>query len=280
VSDAPGGDATGPLVASMWWYAATVLEPARALKRRGVTVVAPASGDELVPLPRPGLGPRFSQEWPEPVLLDRPTEHDHLVAEFDQMAQVYDAYVRPFSGPIFAEALTVLAPLLAADARLLDAGCGAGRELREMARTVPAGEVVGIDLAADMVREAAAGARAAGLDNTAFHQADVGALPSEFEGAFDVVYCCLAHHHYPEPAAAASEMCRALRPGGLYAIIDPGPAWFNASAAPLARSADPGWIGFHTPAEFRAMLLAAGFARVRWEELLPGFGVALAQKAA
>jgi len=28
------------------------------------------------------------------------------------------------------------------------------------------------------------------------------------------------------------------------------------------------------------MLLAAGFARVRWEELLPGFGVALAQKAA
>ena len=263
----------------MWWYAASVLEPSRALKRLGVAVVPPARGDSLAPLPRPGLGPRFSVEWRDPVLLDHPTEHDHLVAEFDQMAQVYDAYVRPFSGPIFAEAVAALAPLLPPDARLLDAGCGAGRELRSMARTVPAGEVVGIDLAASMVREAAAGARAAGLDNTAFHQADVGALPSVFDGAFDVVYCCLAHHHYPEPAAAASAIFRVLRPGGVYAIIDPGPAWFNGSAAPLARAADPGWIGFHTPEEFRSLLLAAGFARVRWEELLPGFGLALAQKA-
>jgi ubiquinone/menaquinone biosynthesis C-methylase UbiE len=279
MTGAPGGEqAAGQLVASMWWYAATVLEPARALKRRGVRVTGTVMGDELAPTPSPGLGPRFSVEWSSPALLGHPTAHDHLVADFDQMAHVYDAYVRPFSTPIFAEAVVALEALITPDARLLDAGCGAGRELREMARLVPLGEVVGVDLAAGMVREAWAGARAGGLDNTAFAQADIGALPEVFDGAFDLAYCCLAHHHYPDPPAAARAVCRALRPGGLYAVIDPGPAWFNTLSAPLARWADPGWIGFHTPEQFRDLMLAAGFVRFRWDELLPGFGLALAQK--
>jgi SAM-dependent methyltransferase len=279
MSSAPGGNAAaGQLVASMWSYAATVLEPARFLKRRGLKVLPSPTGDDFLPLPRPGLGQRFCQELSQPRLLDQNTEHDHLVSDFDQMAHIYEAYVRPFSTPIFAEALTALAPVLARDSRVLDAGCGAGRELREVARLVPDGEVIGIDLAVGMVQEAWAGARASGMDNVAFVQADVGALPDDFTESFDVVYCCLAHHHYPEPAAAANAIFHALRPGGVYAIIDPGPAWFNSTSAPLARWADPGWIGFHTPTQFRELLLRSGFTRFRWEELLPGFGLAMGQK--
>ena len=123
-------------------------------------------------------------------------------------------------------------------------------------------------------------ARAHGLDNCAFFQADVGDLPRGFTGKFDLVYNCLAHHHYPDPAAAAAEVLRCLRPGGVYCIVDPGPAWFTALSAPLARWADPGWIGFHTPDEFRRLLAGAGFARTAWVELLPGFGVAVGQKLA
>jgi ubiquinone/menaquinone biosynthesis C-methylase UbiE len=275
---APGGSAaTAALAGSMWWYAAAVLEPARALRRMGLPVVPEPSGDALRPLHRPGLGPRFSREWPAPVMLDGTTEHDHLVAEFDEMAQVYDAFVRPFSGPLFSEALSVLTALLPPDARVLDAGCGAGRELVTIARRLPAGEVVGVDLSAGMVRQARGAARAAGLDHTAFAQADVGALPPEFDGAFDLVYCCLAHHHYPDPPAAAAAIRRALRPDGIYAIIDPGPAWFTAQAAALARRADPGWISFHDSDGFRRLLVDAGFGRVRWHELLPGFALVLAQ---
>jgi SAM-dependent methyltransferase len=277
VSADPPASATGVLAASMWSYASWVLEPARALRAAGIAVVPQPSGDELLPLPSPGLGPRFSREWHGPRMLEGVTEHDDLVAEFDEMADVYDAFVRPFSVPIFAEALAVLRGLLPGDARCLDAGCGPGRELKEMARLLPRGEVVGVDLAAGMVRSAHAGARAAGVDNTAFAQADVGALPPEFHCAFDLVYCCLAHHHYPDPPAAARAILRALRPGGLSAVVDPGPSWFVATAAPLARTADPGWISFHTPEEFRSLFLGAGFARVRWHELLPGFGLALAQ---
>jgi len=48
-------------------------------------------------------------------------------------------------------------------------------------------------------------------------------------------------------------------------------------SAPLAKWADPGWIGFHTPDEFRHLFLDAGFARAAWIDLLPGFGLAIGQ---
>jgi SAM-dependent methyltransferase len=269
--------AGGALVGAMWWYAGAVLEPAQALRRAGIYSPAVEGAADIRP-PAPGLGPRFSIEHDRPVLLDAPTDHDELVVEFDRLSEAYDAYVRPFSTPIFTAALQELISLLPADARILDAGCGPGRELRRMARALPAGEVVGVDLAAGMVVSAHRSARAAGIDNTAYFQADVGALPDLFTDSFDAVYNCLAHHHYPDPPAAAAAILRVLRPGGIYAIIDPGPAWYNAISAGLAKQADPGWIGFHTPAQFRALLADAGFARTSWRELLPGFGLCLGQK--
>jgi SAM-dependent methyltransferase len=263
----------------MWSYAASVLYPAQALRRAGLAQPADPIGDLPLPLPDAGLGPRFSETHPLPVLLDAPTAHDQLVVEFDRMAEVYDAYVAPFSKPIFDEALEWLRRIVPTRARILDAGCGPGRELRRMARLVPRGEVVGIDLAAGMVQSAYQATHAQGLDNTAFFQADVGALPEVFDGQFDVVYCSLAHHHYPQPAAAATSVLRALRPGGIYCVVDPGPAWYTALSAPVARWADPGWIGFHTPDEFRALFAAAGFVRSAWLDLLPGFGLAIGQKS-
>jgi len=275
---APGGalgEAT--LVSAMWSYAAQVLYPSQMLKRAGLwhpSIV----GSLPEPNTRPGLGPYFSRRRQRPVLLDTETANDHLVTEFDRMAEVYDAFVRPFSTPIFDEAIELIRPYLPADARVLDAGCGAGRELQRVARLVPDGEVVGIDLAAGMVNAAWMAVRAHGLTNCAFFQADVGALPEEFANRFDLVYNSLAHHHYPEPAKAAVAIHRALRQGGVYCIIDPGPAWFNALSAPLAKWADPGWIGFHSPDAFRQLLLEAGFESASWQELLPGFGVAVGRK--
>src|SRR5262249_40417681 len=152
--------------------------------------------------------PYFSLKNPRPALLEGPTDHDQLVEEFDRIAEVYAELVEPFSGPIFDEALVHIAPLLPPDARVLDAGCGPGRELVRVGRLVLQGEMVGIDLAEGMVQGAYRAARAAGLDNCAFFQADVGDLPSEFAGRFDLAYSCLAHHHYPQPSAAATEILR------------------------------------------------------------------------
>lgn len=277
---APGGRAAeGLLAASMWSYAARVLLPAQAFKRSGFGPAAQLLGDMPERINERGLGARFSREHSRPVLLDKPTQHDHLVEEFDRMAEVYDAFVKPFSTPIFDEAIAAMQPMLTRDARVLDAGCGAGRELQRIARLVPEGEVVGIDLAAGMVMAAYRDARAHGLTNCAFFQSDVGDLPAVFDGQFDLVYNCLAHHHYPDPPLATRAIFRVLRNGGVYCVVDPGPAWFNQIAAPFAKWADPGWISFHKPEEFRALFSAAGFARTAWVELLPGFGLAVGQKA-
>jgi ubiquinone/menaquinone biosynthesis C-methylase UbiE len=264
----------------MWSWASSVLEPTRALRSAGLAPAGSRTGDMPVDLDRRGFGPKFATKYPTPRLLDRRTEHDHLVEEFDRMGEVYDAFVRPFSTPIFDEALAVMREWLTADARVLDAGCGCGRELQRVARQVPNGEVVGIDLAAGMVNAAWRDARAHGLSNTAFVQSDVGDLPAEFTGQFDLVYNCLAHHHYPQPAEAARAILRVLRPGGIYCIVDPGPEWFNAIASPLAGWGDPGWIRFHSPAEFDRLLRGEGFARVGSVELLPGFNLTVAQKRA
>jgi ubiquinone/menaquinone biosynthesis C-methylase UbiE len=271
--------AEASLVATLWAYSASVLYPAKVLKSTGRSVVGPAVGEEPEGLPQPGLGRHFSARLTEPVLLAERVADYHLVADFDRLAELYELCVRPFSTPIFDEAIAVMRRYLAPDSRVLDAGCGPGRELRRVASLVPHAEIVGIDLAAGMVTTAHSAARARGLDNCAFVQADVGDLPGDFSGRFDVVYSCLAHHHYPDPFAAAAGMHRSLRPGGVYCIIDPGPAWFNALSSPLGRFADPGWIGFKTPAEFRALLEESGFWRVCWIPLLPGFGMAVGQKA-
>jgi SAM-dependent methyltransferase len=220
------------------------------------------------------------EEKPQSGLPREPSKHSRLVEEFDELAELYEVLVRPFSRPIFDEALEVIQRYLAPDSRVMDAGCGPGREARRVAGLLPRGEAVGIDLAAGMVEVAHTAARKRRLANCAFFQADVGDLPRQFEDGFDLVYSCLAHHHYPDPAAAATSVLRSLRPGGVYCVIDPGPAWFNALSAPLGRLADPGWIGWKTPDEFRSLFETAGFARVCWAPLLPGFGIAIGQKAA
>jgi SAM-dependent methyltransferase len=274
----PAQIAEAHLVSALWWYSATVLYPARELRRHGVRIVGPPVGEPPTGLPRRGLGPHFSVRHTAPVMLDEPAKNGHLVEEFDRLAWLYETLVRPFSTPIFDEALEVIRGYLSPDSRVLDVGCGPGRELRRIASFVPRGEVVGIDLAAGMVTAAHASTRRRGLDNCALFQADVGDLPRAFTRKFDVVYNCLAHHHFPDPTAAAANVLRCLRPGGVYCVIDPGPAWFNRLSAPLGRLADPGWIGWKTPDEFRALLAGAGFARVCWFPLLPGFGLAVGQK--
>lgn len=271
--------ARAALAGAMWSWAGNVFAPARALRDLGIAASPSLRGD-LEPLPQPGLGPRFSRASPRPRSFVRDRRNAHLVVEFDRMAEAYDAVVRPFSEPIFEEALACLRPLLRRDARVLDAGCGAGRELQRMARLVPEGEVVGIDLAAGMVQAAFESARAHGLDNTAFFECDVAELPAELDGRFDVVYNSLAHHHYPEPAAAAAAIRRALRPGGIYCIVDAGPAWFTALASGLASVADPGWIRFHTEQELGRLLTEAGFVSIARAALLPGFHLVVAQKPA
>jgi SAM-dependent methyltransferase len=267
------------LVGALWWYSGSVLYPARLLKRAGARIVGPPVGDIPEGLPLPGGGRLFAEWSSEPVMLEDESRDYELVEDFDRLAQLYEVLVRPFSTPIFDEALRVIRGYLASDSRVLDLGCGPGREVRRVASLVSGGEVIGVDLAAGMVEIAHANARTRGFRNCRFFQADAADLPPDFTDRFDLVYSCLSHHHFPEPEAVAANVLRCLRAGGVYCVIDPGPAWFNTLSAPLGYFADPGWIGWKTPEEFRSLLDGAGFTRHCWIPLLPGFGLAVGQKA-
>src|SRR5690349_16698229 len=81
---------------------------------------------------------------------------------------------------------------LAAGARCLDAGCGPGETMRLMAQRVgPAGEVVGLDVDAELGAQALAALHAAGHHQCRFELVDVERT-DELPGApFDLVFARL-----------------------------------------------------------------------------------------
>jgi ubiquinone/menaquinone biosynthesis C-methylase UbiE len=101
--------------------------------------------------------------------------------------------------------------------RLLDAGCGAGEEARELYRLVgPDGEVTAIDLSAGFITTAIE--RDGGSD-VRYAVGDVAKLDFPDDG-FDGVRCERVIQHVADPDAAVAELVRVVRPGGRVCLID------------------------------------------------------------
>ena len=114
---------------------------------------------------------------------------------------------------------TFLLPHLKSGQRLLDVGCGPGSITVGLARAVAPGEVVGIDINADVVAAATALAHQLDVQNARFSVENAHSL-SFGAGAFDVAFMHAILQHLEEPAAAITEVRRVLRPGGLIALAD------------------------------------------------------------
>lgn len=103
--------------------------------------------------------------------------------------------------------------------RLLDVGCGLGDAALAFAPVLgAAGEIVGIDVSAEMVRGARARAAAAPC-RTSFVVGDACALDAP-DGSFDAVRSERTLQWLADPDAAVAEMARVLRPGGRVSLID------------------------------------------------------------
>ena len=104
--------------------------------------------------------------------------------------------------------------------RVLDIGCGPGFFARMLAETVgPAGSVVGIDAAPEMIEYARRKARH--LSNSRFEPGAAESLAFP-DASFDVVVSSLMMHHLPDEIRlqAVREMRRVLRPGGTLLLSD------------------------------------------------------------
>jgi SAM-dependent methyltransferase len=104
-------------------------------------------------------------------------------------------------------------------ARILDAGCGSGRTLDDLAEY---GEVSGIDLS----EFAAAAARARGHED--IHVGKVETLPWA-DGAFDLVTSLDVIEHTPDDRVTLAELRRVTKPNGHAVITVPAYQWLFSS---------------------------------------------------
>ena len=101
---------------------------------------------------------------------------------------------------------------------VLDVGCGWGDTAIELARRVgPAGSVVGLDCCGAFLDAGRADAKAAGLTNLTFLEADVQAYP--FKPVHDFCFSRFGTQFFENPVAGLRNMRAALRPGGLMTMI-------------------------------------------------------------
>ena len=100
--------------------------------------------------------------------------------------------------------------------RILDLGCGMGHSLLPVAQAFPGADVVGIDVAAPLLRFAHARAKSLDVNNITFVQANAERVP-EPDASFDLVFTTMFLHETSNSAIKniINETHRLLRPGGL-----------------------------------------------------------------
>ena len=96
--------------------------------------------------------------------------------------------------------------------KVLDLGCGDGTTALPAAQL--GADVLGVDIAENLVAAGNARARAAGLSNLRFQQGDASALRDLGDASFDLVVSIFGAMFAPRPFDVAHEMVRVTRPGG------------------------------------------------------------------
>ena len=144
--------------------------------------------------------------------------------------------------------------------RVLDAGCGTGGFLAALGRARPDIRRFGLEWSP------AAASRAAAKSGASVARGSINGAPFA-DGSFDVVVAAdVLCHAAVRPDAALAEMRRLLRPKSRLVVNMPAYSWLMSAHDLHVQNARR-----QTAAELRAMLLGAGFTRVRvayWNTLL------------
>lgn len=142
--------------------------------------------------------------------------------------------------------------------RVLDLATGGGHTALAFAGIARA--VVAYDVTDSIVATARRFIAERGAAKVGYAAGDVAALPFA-DGAFDLVTCRMAAHHFAEPAATLREMCRVLRAGGtllLQDILGHDDAEANHFIREVETRRDPSHVKAYRIAEWKAFLRAAG----------------------
>ena len=111
------------------------------------------------------------------------------------------------SGEAVVNSLEITPPL-----RALDVGCGDGTTAVPLARL--GAEVVGIDIARNLVEAGTKRAAEAGLKRLKFHEGDASNLQGVEDQSFDLTLSVFGAMFAPKPFEVARELVRVTKPGG------------------------------------------------------------------
>lgn len=150
------------------------------------------------------------------------------------------------------------------DAVVLDVPCGQGNFTVALARALPRGVVIGVDLSATQLALAAQRLRSNQLSNAVLLRGNALDLPVG-DGAVDAVSAPGGLHLYPDVRSAISEMRRTLTPGRPVAGLtflshDESPAWRLGDRA-IGRLFGVRGFDFE---ELGEQFAAGGFGDYRW----------------
>lgn len=132
-------------------------------------------------------------------------------------ADAYAAIAPRFLAPLHQ---SVADEVAVAGGIVLDVGTGPGALAVEIALRCPACQVIGIDLAPEMLRGAAQRAGQAGVGDRVEFRVSNAAHLALGDRSVDTVVSTLSLHHWSDPAAVLRELWRVVRPGGQVLIYD------------------------------------------------------------
>ena len=153
------------------------------------------------------------------------------------------------------------------DWEVLDIATGGGHTALKFAPFVKS--VVASDLTEKMLRAAEGHIRAQGVENINFRQADSEDLPFK-DGSFDLVFCRIAAHHFPDVQKFVGEAARVLKAGGIFVVQDhvlPENKEASRYVDSFEKLRDPSHNRAFTRTEWIGMFELAGFMVSHTEEI-------------
>jgi len=138
-----------------------------------------------------------------------------LQQEFNQWAEAGRGDEMENHHSDITEQTLALMDLKPAD-RVLDLGCGTGWASRRLARVVTAGEVVGLDVADEMLRRAEQTSE--GIKNVRYVWGSAEKIPAA-DNAFSKILSVESFYYYADQGKALDELLRVMAPGGKLFIL-------------------------------------------------------------
>jgi malonyl-CoA O-methyltransferase len=202
-----------------------------------------------------------------------PIERKRVQASFQRGASDYDQHT-PVQQRVLQKLLSPVEQyLVGSSARVLDIGCGTGRLLEQLGRSHPDAVLTGLDLAPNMLRQAAERLPSA----VTLVQGDAEHLPFSAE-SFSLVLSSSTFQWLDQLNPCFEDVLRVLKPGGSFifslfggkTLFELRESWQQAlvNCSREGGGQRDGTHRFHTCDQVQQALASAGFQRCKiWSEL-------------